>query len=242
MTDPKILRAKATPSLHRTDTYREQLDDRDTWVFDLDNTLYSAQLNLFPQIDEKIGAFVEKLTGLSAVEARKIQKRYFLEHGTTLKGLMLHHDVDPDDYLAQVHDVDLSPIPRDERLRQALMRMDHRKVIFTNADAVYAAQVLEKLGIADLFEDIFDIVKAGLTPKPEKTVYELFTETYGIDPKKAVMVEDTARNLAPAHDMGMATLWVNTGISWAMPTGDRDHIMIETDDLSRWLDSHTKSD
>lgn len=208
---------------------------RDVWVFDLDNTLYAAECNLFSQIDVKIGEYVQSLLGLSADEARTVQKKYLLEHGTTLKGLMAHHSVDPHHYLDSVHDIDFSPINADSHLRNAIERLDGRKIVFTNADEKYAAKVMKRLGIADLFEGIFDIHKADLEPKPKPVSYDKFTKSYGIDPSRAVMFEDMARNLVPAHAIGMATVWINTGSIWGKADYDPETVHAETNSLSDWL-------
>ncbi|NVJ70683.1 MAG: pyrimidine 5'-nucleotidase [Alphaproteobacteria bacterium] len=208
---------------------------RDVWVFDLDNTLYAAECDLFSQVDRKIGEYVQSLLGLDAGDARKVQKQYLLEHGTTLKGLMAHHDVDPYHYLDSVHDIDFSPIQEDKRLREAIEKLQGRKVVFTNADAKYASHVLKRLGIEDQFEDIFDIHEARLEPKPKPTVYNQFIAKYGIDPNRAVMFEDMARNLIPAHAMGMGTVWINTGSVWGQADHDPEIVHAETNNLTDWL-------
>ncbi|WP_417449862.1 pyrimidine 5'-nucleotidase [Kordiimonas sp.] len=211
------------------------LDTRDTWVFDLDNTLYPEKCNLFAQVDKKIGEYVQSLLALPPDEARKVQKGYLLEHGTTLKGLMANHDVNPSHYLDHVHDIDFSPIPRDEHLRTLLSELKGRKIIFTNADLTYAEKVLDRLGVADQFEDIFDIHAANLEPKPKREVYDRFVHRYGIDPNRSVMFEDMVRNLKPAHALGMATVWVNTGSEWGEAGHDDSFVHAETDTLTNWL-------
>ena len=209
--------------------------DRDTWVFDLDNTLYAAECSLFDQIDRKIGEYVQSLLQLDAPEARKVQKGYLLEFGTTLSGLMANHKVDPAHYLASVHDVDFSPIQHDEKLRAGIKALDGRKLVFTNADHPYATEIMKRLGVLDLFDDIFDIVAADLKPKPTASVYDTFISKYDIDPDKAVMFEDMVRNLKPAHDLGMATVWVNTGSIWGVAEYDADYVHAETPRLNNWL-------
>lgn len=210
-------------------------DQRNVWVFDLDNTLYPEKCNLFSQVDVKIGEYVQNLLGLPADEARKVQKGYLLEHGTTLKGLMSNHKVDPHHYLAHVHDIDLSPVERDERLRDLLDALDGRKIVFTNADRDYAEKVLNRLGVADQFEAIFDIHAAELEPKPKREVYDKFIADHEVDPNRAVMFEDMARNLKPAHALGMATVWVNTGNIWGQADHDPSFIHAETETLTDWL-------
>jgi len=209
--------------------------DRDTWVFDLDNTLYAAECSLFDQIDRKIGEYVQSLLQLDAPEARKVQKGYLLEFGTTLSGLMANHKVDPAHYLASVHDVDFSPIQHDEKLRAGIKALDGRKLVFTNADHPYATEIMKRLGVLDLFDDIFDIVAADLKPKPTASVYDTFINKYDIDPDRAVMFEDMVRNLKPAHDLGMATVWVNTGSIWGVAEYDADYVHAETPRLNNWL-------
>jgi len=210
-------------------------ENRDTWVFDLDNTLYAAECSLFDQIDRKIGAYVQAHLQIDAEEARKIQKKYLLEFGTTLSGLMKNHKVDPAHYLASVHAVDFSPIKHDKKLCDAVKALDGRKLVFTNADHPYATEIMKRLGVLELFDDIFDIVAAKLQPKPVNTVYDMFVRKYDIDPHKAVMFEDMVRNLKPAHELGMATVWVNTGSIWGTADYDADFVHAETNRLNDWL-------
>lgn len=208
---------------------------RSVWVFDLDNTLYHAECNLFSQIDKKIGSYVQNLLGLSPTDARTVQKRYLVDHGTTLNGLIANHKVDPHHYLDSVHDIDFSPIKPDPVLREALTDFDGRKIVFTNADRPYAEKVLERLGVKDMFESIFGILESDLKPKPVPEVYDKFIKQYDFDPNDAVMFEDMARNLKPAHDRGMATVWINTGSTWGEIDHDPAIIHAETDSLSKWL-------
>lgn len=215
------------------------LSGKATWVFDLDNTLYPADCDLFSQVDQRIGAFVAKLTGYDRDAARAFQKQLFMEHGTTLNGLMKLYDVEPDDFLNFVHDIDFSPIERDTRLRAALQRLPGRHVIYTNADAVYAERVLERLGISDQFDGIFDIVAADFKPKPEPEPYDALIDRYGIDPNEAVMVEDMARNLRPARALGMETVWIDTGVVWGRKDYDASFITHEIEALSEWIDGHS---
>ncbi len=213
-------------------------EDRDIFIFDLDNTLYPAESDLFSQVDVKIGQYVQSLLGLDPAAAREVQKSYLLEHGTTLGGLMANHDVNPQHYLDSVHDIDLSPIANDPALREMLQSLKGRRLVFTNADQPYAERVLDRLGIGDLFEDIFDIHAASLAPKPRPHVYDTFLEKYRVDPTCAIMFEDMVRNLIPAHALGMATVWINTGSIWGEADYDASKVHAETESLHRWLDSH----
>ena len=213
----------------------QDVRDVDHWVFDLDNTLYPASANLFDQIDKKMCAYIADYLGLSHAEAYKVQKSYFREHGTSLRGMMENHHMDPGPYLDYVHEIDLSVIETDRRMNEALDRLPGRKVVFTNAATNYALNVLERLGIAHHFDGVFDIVDADYVPKPEPSVYDTVVERFGIDPTSAVMVEDIARNLRPAADLGMRTVWVMTDRPWAHAEAETANPDFRTTDLSAWL-------
>ncbi len=211
----------------------------DVWIFDLDNTLYPASSNLFAQVDRRIGAFIADRFGIGFDEARAMQKRYFREHGTTLRGLMSEHDVDPAAFLDYVHAIDLTPIDPSPELDRALAALPGRKIVYTNGSADHAARVTDRLGISARFEAVFDIVAADYAPKPDPRPYATLVERYGVDPRRACMVEDIARNLAPAHAMGMTTVWVMSEADWARPdqggVGAGLHIDHAVDDLVAWL-------
>ena len=207
----------------------------ETWIFDLDNTIYPARHNLFDQVDVRIGAFIARLLDLDAVAARRIQKQYFREHGTTLHGLMLNHDIDPHDFLDFVHDIDVACIPPDPGLDQNLEQLGGRKVIFTNGSTGHAENVLKRLGIAGQFDGIFAITDADFVPKPEAAPYATLVERFAIDPARAVMVEDIARNLEPAAALGMTTVWVRTDSVWAAAESEKDYVHHTIDDVADWL-------
>jgi putative hydrolase of the HAD superfamily len=180
----------------------------DTWIFDLDNTLYPASCRLFDQIDVRIGAFVSNLLGIDEAEARRIQKAYFYEYGTTLRGLMSEHQVAPDDFLDYVHDIDHSPVPADLSLDDALHRLPGRKLIFTNGTVAHARKVLARIGVTHHFGDIFDIVHSDYIPKPAIGPYRKFIARHDIEPTRAAMFEDIARNLEAPAELGMTTVLV----------------------------------
>jgi len=211
------------------------LDHVTDWVFDLDNTLYPARCNLFAQVDRRIGLFIEELLGLEAIAARDLQKRYFREHGTTLRGLMTHHGIDPEVFLDFVHEIDMTPVPPSPELAAALANLPGRKFIFTNGSVAHAERVMARLGVAAHFDGVFDIVAAGYLPKPDPTTYRSMVERYAIDPARAAMIEDLPRNLRPAAALGMTTVLVLTGEEWAMTDAAGDHIHHVTDDLVGWL-------
>jgi putative hydrolase of the HAD superfamily len=203
----------------------------------MDNTLYPPSINLFAQIDRKMEAYVGRLLGLDRAAAREVQKRYFHEHGTTLRGLMLSHGVDPHHFLADVHDLDFSVLRPDARLREALLALPGRRLVFTNGDAPYAERVLGGLGIRDCFEAVYDIEAMGWHPKPDPRAYQGLVAAHGIDPSRALFAEDMAYNLMPAKALGMTTLWVNNGAE----RGDHGHspafIDHETHDLADFLET-----
>lgn len=207
----------------------------ETWIFDLDNTLYPAECNLFAQIDQRMGAFIAELFGVDAVEAKQRQKGFFQAHGTTLRGLMVEHGVDPQAFLDFVHDIDVSVVAPLPSLTEALDRLPGRKLIYTNGTVAHADRVLARLGIADRFEGVFDIVASAYLPKPQESPYRQMVNRYGISPQRAVMVEDMARNLKPAAGLGMTTVWVPTASAWAQPDPGDDHIHHVAHDLAAFL-------
>ncbi len=215
------------------------LRDTGVWIFDLDNTLYPASCNLFAQVDRRIGAFIAEHFGISPDEARVMQKRFFRDHGTTLRGLMVEHDVDPVPFLDYVHAIDVTPVAPSPELAGALDRLPGRKIIYTNGSVEHAANVTGRLGITGCFEAVFGIVEAGYVPKPDPRPYATLVEHYGIDPTRACMVEDIARNLVPAHAMGMTTVWVRSDADWSRPdhggVGTGAHIDHTVEDLVTWL-------
>jgi putative hydrolase of the HAD superfamily len=180
----------------------------DTWLFDLDGTLYPAESGFLDAVVDRMTDFVEQVTGLPRAEAFKVQKTYLAEHGLTLKGLMLHHDVDPNEFHAIFHDLSLECLAHDPDLLAALERLPGRRLIFTNADARHAERVLERLGLAHLFDDVFHIAAAGYEPKPSAEAFARIGAAHAIDPAATAFFEDSERNLAPAATLGMTTVLV----------------------------------
>jgi putative hydrolase of the HAD superfamily len=212
------------------------LDHVDVWIFDLDNTLYPSHCNLFVEVEQLIRKYVQNATGLPPDEAYVLQKEYFMKYGTTMNGLMAEHGVDPAHYLSFVHQIDYSPIPADPALDAALHKIDAKKYIFTNGTVAHAEEVLDRIGVAHHFESTFDIAASSYIPKPNDHFYDTFLEAHGIEPKRAILVEDLARNLKPAHDRGMTTLHIHTDNEWAMDGHADDHVHHSTADLVNWLE------
>ena len=214
------------------------------WIFDLDNTLYPREYNLFAQIDVLITRYVGEATGLPPDEARVLQKQFYQKYGTSLRGLMEGYGVDPDAYLKAVHDIDYSCVLPHPALMAAIAALPGRKFVFTNADLGHANAVLSRLGGADLFDGMFDIKDAAFVPKPARPAYEAFIARFGIDPAHAAMFEDIEKNLVVPHEMGMATVHVVPGADyvpvdrdhWELTRADGNaHIHHVTDDLAAFL-------
>ncbi|KQY97197.1 HAD family hydrolase [Pseudolabrys sp. Root1462] len=213
----------------------------ETWVFDLDNTLYPHHL-LWQQVDDRIRAYVAEFLKVTADEAFRVQKDYYKRYGTTMRGLMTEHGLDPDAYLDYVHKIDHSPLEPNPALGDALEKLPGRKLILTNGTVAHADAVLKRLEIDKHFEDVFDIVAAELEPKPKAVTYERFLKRHGVDPRKASMFEDLSRNLEVPHTLGMTTVLV-------VPSGQREvfreewelegrgdpHVDHVTDDLAGFL-------
>jgi putative hydrolase of the HAD superfamily len=214
---------------------RPELAHVEAWIFDLDNSLYPSSTNLFALVDIRMSEYIQKLLGCGHEEARRVQKGYFRDHGTTLSGLMRSHGVDPREFLDFVHDVDLARLTADPRLVAAMDRLPGRKFVFTNADEGYARRVLERLGLANAFDGMHDIHAMDYVPKPDPAAYERMCERHSIDPTRALFVEDMARNLAPAKALGMTTVWVDNGSEQAGRDADPAFIDYRTDDIGAWL-------
>jgi len=221
----------------------ERFKQTETWIFDLDNTLYSPDCKLFDQIDVRMGTFISDLLSVDRQEARSIQKDFFFRYGTTLRGLMNEHDVTPADFLHFVHDIDRSVIPRDKQLDAAIARLPGKKYICTNGSVAHAEATLAEIGIGDHFEDIFDIHAFDYEPKPARIAYDVMLKRAGFKPERAAMFEDIARNLEVPHELGMATVLVTSnnnedGALINRLNGDdtgADYVHHTTDDISGFL-------
>ena len=203
----------------------------DTWIFDLDNTLYAAGGEMWTHMDALITAYMMRTTGLAADDAFVLQKRYLREHGTTLAGLMAEYDIDPYAFLEEVHDVPLDSVRPSPALHEALAALPGRRLVFTNASAGHAERVLARLGYAALFEAVFHLEAAELTPKPQGGAYDALVRRHGVTPKTSAFFEDTERNLAPAAALGMATVLVGPYAA----ASTEAFVDFRTDDLATFL-------
>lgn len=202
-----------------------------TWVFDLDNTLYPPHMRLFDQIEDKMTAYMVRELGVSHDVAHHMRSDYWSRFGTTLSGLMHEHDVDPDPFLDEVHDISFTPLSPDPQLREMIQSLPGRSIIYTNGTAPYAQQVLEARGLSGLFSDIYGIEHANYCAKPARQAFDTIFGADGLDTTKAAMFEDDHRNLQAPHDMGLRTVHV------APDAHQADHIHHHTDDLARFLRS-----
>ncbi len=205
---------------------KSPLEGIDTWVFDLDNTLYPRTSNLWAQIDVLITRYVMDVTGLGHDEARALQKGMYRDHGTTMNGLMARYGIDPEHYLSIVHRIDYSPVLPNPALVAAIDALPGRKLVFTNADAGHVNAVMERVGGAHLFEVVHDIRASAWEPKPLRGAYERLYARHGIDPRSAVMFDDLEKNLVVPHETGMSTVHV-------VPEGVFAHEAVESWELSR---------
>jgi len=211
-----------------------RLSHVDTWIFDLDNTLYPARADLFARIDARMTRFIAELLHVDDGEAHRVQKAYFHGHGTTLAGLMAEHDVDPHAFLDYVHDIEMEVLEADAPLAAAIAALPGRKLVFTNGDTPYALRVLDRLGLGGSFEAIHDIHAMALQPKPQASAYAGLCAALAVEPTRAVFVEDMARNLKPAKAIGMTTVWIDNG-SEQGPEAERDFIDFTISELLPWL-------
>ncbi len=200
----------------------------ETWVFDLDNTLYQPEIRLFDQIEAKMTAYVMRALGVEREEANHLRDAYWRDHGTTLAGLMTRHAIDPEPYLAEVHDIDLSAIAESAELRAAIAALPGRRIVYTNGSREHARRVTKALGLDGAFDALYGIEDARHAPKPAADAFGTVFALDGLEPRRAAMFEDDPRNLAVPHRLGMRTVLVG-------PAAIAPHVHHQTDDLAEFL-------
>ena len=205
------------------------------WIFDLDNTLYSGKTRVFEQVDKKMSKYISEKLNITVEEARKIQKNYFHEYNTTLNGLIKNHKIDANEFLEFVHDIDIDFLKKDEKLAEEMKKLEGKKIIFTNGSKKHAINVTRRIGIEQYFDGIFDIVDSDFIPKPSIEPYKKLVEKHKIDPKLCIFIEDIARNLKPAYEMGMKTVWIENDEPWAKEFSNNNFINYKTNNLSGFL-------
>ena len=209
----------------------------ETWIFDLDNTLYPTSCGLFALVQAKMNQYIRDRFGLDEAGAAELRRKYFLEHGTTMNGLMTVNRIDPHEFLAFVHEVDLACVPQDPALAAAIGKLHGRKIVFTNGSVRHAERLLGHLGIGDHFTGIVDIVACEFDPKPSLTGYRELMRRHEVTAAKALMVEDIARNLAPAAELGMTTAWIRNELDWAAAESQADYIHHVIENLAGFLEA-----
>jgi len=205
------------------------------WIFDLDNTLYSGNTKVFEQVDKKMTEYISKKLEVDKEEAKKIQKNYFHKYNTTLNGMIKNHKINAHEFLEFVHNINIDFLQKDPVLAKEIEKLDGIKIIFTNGSRKHALNVTKKLGIDQFFDDIFDIVDCDFIPKPLMEPYKKLVEKHKIDPKLCVLVEDIARNLKPAYEMGMKTVWIENNEPWASKFSNSSFVNYRTNNLPEFL-------
>ena len=205
------------------------------WLFDLDNTLYSGKTKVFEQVDKKMSKYISEKLNIDIKKAKEIQKSYFYKYNTTLNGMIKNHKIDADEFLDFVHDIDVGFLKKDLNLAQELEKLGGKKIIFTNGSRKHAINITQRIGVDQYFDDIFDIVDSEFIPKPSIEPYKKLVEKHKIDPKLCVFIEDIARNLKPAYEMGMKTIWIENDEPWAKKFSDSNFINYKTNNLAEFL-------
>ena len=213
----------------------KELTEIKFWIFDLDNTLYSGQTKVFSEVDKKMSSFISEKFNVDLVEAKKIQKEYFYEYGTTLSGLMKKQNINPNEFLEFVHDIDISWLPKDNFLREELIKIQEKKYIFSNGSHAHIENVTKQLGIRDLFDGAFDITDANFIPKPHLDPYIKLIEKFKLKPKQSILIEDIAHNLEQAKKLGMKTCWLENDEAFAKKDADKSYIDYKINNLPSFL-------
>ena len=213
-----------------------------TWIFDLDNTLYSADSGIFQQVHTLMGKFVSAHLNIDIKKANELQRKYYRQHGTTLRGMMDNHNVDPDYFLSKVHQLDYSIVGPNFKLNRELKKLKGRKIIYTNANRQHVDDILIRLELTNMFDEIFDIKTANYIPKPETYPYEQIIREFNIDPITTIMFDDIAKNLVPAKNVGFASVWIDVGYENFSDdiAKSKKYLDYETKDLSLFLDEVNK--
>jgi putative hydrolase of the HAD superfamily len=212
-------------------------DNINTWIFDLDNTLYAADSGIFQQVHRLMGEFISKNLNIDLTEAKKLQSKYYKQHGTTLRGMIDNHGTNPDYFLEEVHKLDYSIVGPNDLLNRELKKLKGRKIIYTNANKQHVINVLERIDLTNFFDEIFDIKMANYIPKPEIKPYEQIIDLFNINPKSSAMFDDIARNLVPAKKVGFTPVWIDAGYENFSDDikSSKNYLDYETRDLSLFL-------
>ena len=211
------------------------LKNKNNLLLDLDGTVYQDLESVFGQVSKLMTKYISEKLNVDLNRAKELQTNYFYKYNTSLNGLMIHHDIPPKEFLKYVHNIDLSFMKKDLVLREELVNLKMRKLIFTNGSTDHARNVLSHLGIDDLFENIFDITDAEYQPKPEPRAFDLMTKKFDLDPNETIYVEDIAKNLSIGKERGCTTVWLINNEEWGKMESDNDYIDYKIENLSLFL-------
>ena len=204
-------------------------------LFDCDGVLYQDLEAVFGQVSKKMTEYISSKLNVDLIKAKELQTNYFHKYNTSLNGLMIHHDIPPEEFLEYVHDIDLSFMKKDNLLREELEKLNIKKFVFTNGSKEHVKNITEHLGIEDLFDGIFDIVDAEFHPKPEAKAFDLMVKKFNIEPKNTIYIEDIAKNLSIAKARGSTTVWLINDEYWGKKESDKDFIDYKIENLSLFL-------
>ena len=204
-------------------------------LFDCDGVLYQDLEAVFGQVSKKMTEYISSKLNVDLIKAKELQTNYFHKYNTSLNGLMIHHDIPPEEFLKYVHDIDLSFMKKDKLLREELEKLNIKKFIFTNGSKEHVKNITAHLGIEDLFDGIFDIVDAEFHPKPEAKAFDLMVKKFNIEPKETIYIEDIAKNLSIAKARGSTTVWLMNDEYWGKKESDKDFIDYKIENLSLFL-------
>ena len=204
-------------------------------LFDCDGVLYEDLEAVFGQVSKRMTHYISNKLNIDLKKAKELQTNYFHKYNTSLNGLMIHHKVDPKEFLKYVHDIDLSCLKKNDELRNELIKLNLKKYVFTNGSREHAENIIRHLGIEDLFDDIFDIVDAEYFPKPDPKNYDLMLKKFRIDPKETLYIEDIAKNLSIAKKLGTTTVWLINEEQWGKKDSDKEFIDYKIKNVSLFL-------
>ena len=204
-------------------------------LFDLDGVLYDDLEAVFGQVSRKMTKYISNKLNLNLEKAKELQTNYFHKYNTSLNGLMIHHDIDPEDFLNYVHDIDLTFMKKDLVLRNELENLKTKKFIFTNGSKNHAKNITKHLGIDDLFDGLFDIVDAEFSPKPTAKAFDLMVKKFKINPRETLYIEDIAKNLSIGKERGTITAWLVNNEYWGKKDSDKEFIDYKIENLSLFL-------
>ena len=205
------------------------------FIFDCDGVLYQDLEAVFGQVSKKMTKYISEKLNLDLKKAKELQTNYFHKYNTSLNGLMIHHNVNPKEFLKYVHEINLDFMKKDLVLRKELIKLDGKKFIFTNGSHEHVKNVTKHLGIDDLFDGTFDITDCNLIPKPSLEPYKKLVKKFGIIPEETIFIEDIAKNLEPAKKLGMKTAWLINNEYWGKKDSDKDFIDLKIKNLSSFL-------